>query len=164
MIGNGDLWVDLWQRWNFHNFSTSSEGLLCSGLRRLDRFMWSLAECWWRQHLRAKRLGVLLGFWNRFVSALGTPADQAWNVASCRLKDRAKSCGYNIDSFMGTLCDGKQHANWHTSQLLEYSMVRNCDQQTESEQNDSWLTFKDFVPICQCAQPDEYIGWLESQA
>eukprot|EP00434_Breviolum_minutum_P012104 symbB.v1.2.010672.t1/scaffold700.1/size171416/13 len=28
-------------------------------LQRLDRCMWSLAECWWRQHIRAKRAGTL---------------------------------------------------------------------------------------------------------
>ena len=28
-------------------------------LQRLDRFLWSLAECWWRQQLRAERKGLL---------------------------------------------------------------------------------------------------------
>ena len=28
-------------------------------LQRLDRFLWSLAECWWRQQLRAERKGML---------------------------------------------------------------------------------------------------------
>lgn len=31
-------------------------------LQRLDRCMWSLAECWWRQHIRARRDGVLNTF------------------------------------------------------------------------------------------------------
>ncbi|CAK9045190.1 Poly [ADP-ribose] polymerase tankyrase-2 (ADP-ribosyltransferase diphtheria toxin-like 6) (ARTD6) (Poly [ADP-ribose] polymerase 5B) (Protein poly-ADP-ribosyltransferase tankyrase-2) (TNKS-2) (TRF1-interacting ankyrin-related ADP-ribose polymerase 2) (Tankyrase II) (Tankyrase-2) (TANK2) (Tankyrase-like protein) (Tankyrase-related protein) [Durusdinium trenchii] len=44
-------------------------------LQRLDRFMWSLAECWWRQHLRAKRAGALRSYGGAEVSG-----DCLWQV------------------------------------------------------------------------------------